>query len=249
METSETTSGGSTITSWTLIVRARGSGPEASQALGDLLQKFRPFIVWCLGALRPPPDTSPDDLFQEFALGFIRRNEVDSLKRYGSLRGWLKTALRNFLYNEWDAYKRRQRFVHIPVDRSAAITEAELDGAYLGTIVMQALELARSRTPDPARFETLARFLPGPQSDVVPYAEVSVALGISNGAAYAAVHKERQRYDQCLDEVLLPTLDLGEDAGNPERVKQLVDDERQALLRALDPPPEVVSFDLDREPP
>jgi DNA-directed RNA polymerase specialized sigma24 family protein len=249
METSETTLGASTITAWTLIVRARGSGPEASRALGELLQKFRPFIIWCLGALRPPPDTNPDDLFQEFAVGFIRRKEVGTLKRYGSLRGWLKAALRNFLYNEWDSYKRRQRLVHVAVERSASVTETEIDGAYLGTVVMQALELARSRTPDPERFEKLARFLPGPQSDFVPYEEVAVSLGISEGAARAAVHKERDRYQKCLDEVLLPTLDVGDDADNPERVKQLLETEKRALLRALDPPPEVVSLDGEREPP
>jgi DNA-directed RNA polymerase specialized sigma24 family protein len=247
METSETTVG-STITAWTLIVRARGSGPEASRALGELLHKFRPFIVWCVGVLRPPPDTNMDDLFQEFALGFIHRNEVGTLKRYGSLRGWLKTALRNFVYNEWDAYQRRQRLAYVPVERSAAITDAEIDAAYLGTVVMQALELARSRTPDAARFEKLARFLPGPQSDEVPYAEVAVSLGVSVDTARVAVHRERDRYQKCLDEVLIRTLDVGDDADNPERVKQLVDHEKLALLRALDPPPEVVSFEQQREP-
>jgi DNA-directed RNA polymerase specialized sigma24 family protein len=246
MEKSETTSAGSTITAWTLIVRARGSGPEASQALGELLDKFRPFIVWCLGALRPPPDANTDDLFQEFALRFIRRNEVGTLKRYGSLRGWLKTALRNFLYNEWDAYRRRQRLAYVPVESSAAITEAEIDGAYLGTVVMQALELARSRTHDPTRFEKLARFLPGPQSDFVPYAEVSVLLGVSEDTARVAVHKERERYRKCLDEVVLRTLDVGDDADNPHRVKQLVDDEKRALLAALCASTEVVSFEPGR---
>jgi DNA-directed RNA polymerase specialized sigma24 family protein len=248
METSETTSAGSTITAWTLILRARGAGPEASQALGELLQTFRPFIVWCFGALRAPPDTNPDDLFQEFALGFIRRREVDQLKRYGSLRGWLKAAIRNFLRNQWDAYQRRQRCVNVPVERSAPVTDAELDAAYLGTVVMKALELARSRTPDPARFESLARFLPGPQSDPVPYEEVSVLLNVSEGAARAAVHKERERYEKCLDEVLLPTLDVGEDLDHPERVKQLLEDEKRQLLRALDPPPEVVSLEPSLEP-
>jgi DNA-directed RNA polymerase specialized sigma24 family protein len=248
MDTSETTSAGSTITAWTLILRARGAGPEASRARGELLQTFRPFVVWCLGTLHAPPDTNPDDLFQEFALGFIRREEVGKLKRYGSLRGWLKAAVRNVLRNEWDAYRRRERFVHVPAERSAAVTEAEIDAAYLGTLVMQALELARSRSPDPARFEKLARFLPGSQSDFLPYEEVSVSLGISLEAARAAVHKERQRYDQCLDEVLLRTLDAGDDADDPERVKQLVDAEKRTLLRALDPPPEVVSLEPNREP-
>jgi RNA polymerase sigma factor (sigma-70 family) len=248
MEMSESTSGASTITAWMLIVRARGSGPEASRALGQLLDDFRPFIVWCLGALHPPPDTNADDLYQEFALGFIRRDEVYTLKRYGSLRGWLKRALRNFLYNEWDAYRRRQRLAYVPVESSAAVTEAEIDGAYLGTIVMQALELARSRSHDKARFEKLARFLPGPQSEVLSYAAVAALLGVSEDTARVAVHKERERYKKCLDEVVLRTLDIGDDADNPQRRKQLVDAEKRVLLQALGPPPEVVSFEPEREP-
>jgi DNA-directed RNA polymerase specialized sigma24 family protein len=210
------------------------------------LDKFRPFIVWCIGAMRPPPDASPDDLYQEFALGFIRRKEVGTLKRYGSLRGWLKKAIRNFLFNEWDAWQRRQRLVNVPVERAASLTEAEMDGAYFGSLVMQALELARSRSPNPARFEKLSRFLPGPQSSFVPYAEVALSLGTSEEAARAAVHVERARYERCLDEIVLQTLDVPEDA-DPDHVKELVEAEKRALLRALDPPVEIVTLDPERD--
>ncbi len=247
METSDTDSGGSTITAWTLIVRARGSGPEASRALGELLEQYKRFIVWCFDALRAPPDTNPDDLFQEFALGFIRRKEVEHLERNGSLRGWLKTSIRNFLYNEWKAFHRRQRHVLGDVERSAATTDAEIDAAFFASVVMQALELAHARTPDRERFEKLRRFLPGPQSDVVPYATLKESLGTSEEGARAAVHKERRRFQACFDEVLLRTLDLGDDASDPERVKLRLAEEKRALLALLDGPLESVSLETSRK--
>lgn len=247
MEASTTDSGSSTITAWTLIVRARGSEPEASRALGELLEQFRRFIVWCMAALRPPPDTNPDDLFQEFALGFIRRREVEHLERNGSLRGWLKTSIRHFLYNEWDAYRRRQSQAHVTVERSASMTEAEIDAAFLASVVMQALELARARTPDRERFEKLVGFLPGPQSEVVPYATLKRSLGTSDAGARAAVHKERRRFQACFDEVVLRTLDLGDDANDPERVKSRLAEEKRALRAILDDPAEVVSLVTERK--
>ena len=99
----------------------------------------------------------------------------------------------------------------------------------------------------PERFEKLVGFLPGPQSEVVPYATLKGSLGTSEEGARAAVHKERRRFQACFDEIVLRTLDLGDDANDPERVKARLAEEKRALRAILDEPAEVVSLVTERK--
>ncbi len=253
MDTTETSTstgtgtGASTITAWTMIVAARGRSPEATEALGKLLQKFTPFIRSCIWKLpRPPVDV--DDLYQGYVTGFLQRHEVEKLERYGALRGFIKHSIRNFLNNELDTWRRREREPQSDFEHSSSVPEADIDGAYLANLLMQALELARERTPNQERFDHLKRFLAGPQTDFIPYAELSQQLGISEEAARAAVHKERRRFDTCFREIVLGTIDLGDDADNPERVKELLEEEMRALRSILEEPERVVSFAPRRKP-
>src|SRR5690349_5963434 len=101
----------STISAWTLIATAQGQGKPAADALGALLMQYRPFIIWTLGKLRPPPDKEMDELFQAYAFPCVRTELVKGLERYGSLRGFLKRSLGFFVMSEWTEYQKRQRQV------------------------------------------------------------------------------------------------------------------------------------------
>lgn len=249
MEDSVTDSSPSTITAWTLISAAQGQGKEASAALGELLTQFRSFITWTIAKLGPPPGKDLAELYQDYAFVFIRSELVLGLEKHGSLKGFLKTSLGFFVRSEWTAWrKRQQREVRDDWEPYGSSVEADIDAAYLATLVTKAIELARARTPNPARFAQLVRFLPGPACDPVPQSPLAAELGLTRNALAAAIHEERQRYQRCFDEVVLATLDLGEDAGNPVRRSQRLEAEKKALLALLEPPPAEATRAPEREP-
>ena len=247
MNTSGHDSSNSTISAWTLIVRAKGSGPEASSALGKLLTQYRGFIVWYMGILRPPPNESIDDLFQRYVEGIVRRKDVEKLEKHGSLRGWLKTSVKNFLYNAWDDWRRQQRYVLCEFDAFRAGVEPDIDAAYVASIIVQALELAKLRSPNPARFATLKRFLPGPQADPLAQGPLAEELGMKRVTLTHAIREERLRYQRCFDELVLGTIDLGEDALDPVRTKQRLDAEKRELLGFLQEPAQGVLLEFEGE--
>ena len=84
-------------TIWTNILRARG-GPEQADAeeLARFFDRYqRPILHYlqrCVG-----DDNSAADLFQEFALRFVRGDFAGSRPRSGSFRQYLKTALVNLV--------------------------------------------------------------------------------------------------------------------------------------------------------
>jgi hypothetical protein len=241
MEDSPPDASQSTISAWTLINAAQGQGKPASEALGALLVQYRRFIVWTLCRLRPPPDKDMDELFQAYAYSFVRSELVKGLDRHGSLRGFLKRSLEFFVLNQWTEYKRSQRQVSGDWEPSGSELESQIDAAYVATVVTKALELARTRSPNPVRFDLLARFLPGPQCDLVPQTPLAAELGMTRVGLAAAIHEERSRYQRCFDEIVLSTLDLGDCADDPARCAELLEAEKQALRALLDPAPPCVA--------
>ena len=248
---------GSTITAWTLIVRAQGTGPAASKALGDLLEQHRAFIVWYARKLvdglpralfRPPPGLSNDELFQEYAYVFVRSEVVKKLRKYGSLRGFLRTSIEFFISHErrkWSRYAHEEPRDSEPY---SPCTEADINSAYLGGLYLQALELARKTTPNSERFETLVRFLPGPQYDPVSQVKLAEELGWKYDRLRKMIEVENDRYLECFEQVVLETLDLGEDANDPIRRRARLEAEINELYAYLEPPAEGVLLDPQREP-
>jgi hypothetical protein len=243
----ETGGANPSITAWTLIVRAQGTGKEASAALGELLTRFRPFIVWYMAWLRPPPDQSSDDLYQQYVYQLLRSKAVEKLRKDGSFRGFLKASVRFFVLNEWTQWRKRQREPALAFDVFGGYAEADIDAAYLGNIVLQALALAASRSPNPERFAALQRFLPGPQCDFVAQAPLATTLGMTGVAIRGAILEERRRYELCLDEIVLSTLDLEDDALDPARVEVRVKEEKALLLAALEPAPDGLLLENQKE--
>jgi DNA-directed RNA polymerase specialized sigma24 family protein len=240
----------STITHWTLIVRAQGTGEDATKALGELLVHYHRFVVRLMQLSRCPPDTSPEELYQEYVLGIVRRRDIEKLVKHGSLRGFISASVRSFMLNEHDRWLRRRRTETRPLEPYTLATpeDAVIDAAFIANLVTNALELSRSRSRRPERFDALARFLPGPQADPVQIAPLAAELGMSTVGLKKAIFDERRRFERCLDELLLDTLDLGGDTGDPERVAARLRQEKKELGATLESPGQGVILDRPEDP-
>lgn len=247
METSEHSSSHSTISAWALIRRARGSGRDASDALWELLLEYRNFIVWALREAKPPPGISLDDLFLEYALVVIRQKVAHKLQKYGSLRGFLRTSIRFFVLNQWDVWRRQSREVPTEFEPVERTTDAEIDAAFLSTLVTKALELTRARARHPHHFVKIIRFLPGPQSDVVKQKTYADEIGMDYELLRKVISEERKNFDDCFDEIVRGTLDLGDEEGESEWVRRRVEAEKRELRAILYPPAPGVVFDAGQE--
>ncbi|HET9954509.1 MAG TPA: hypothetical protein VFQ61_08390 [Polyangiaceae bacterium] len=201
-------------TRWSLIVRAQGAG-DTRVALGELICHYEKFIVWLIQHHRHPPDTSAEELKQEFLEGVLRRNDIAKLDRQrGSFRGWLGLAVRRFLFNEWNKWKAASagRMGTIPmglevVDGQIAPDDAS-DREFARHVVLRALALHRDEQRDKARFDTLARFLPGPQMDLTELAPVAEMLGLTPTALAKSICVLRARFRGLLREAVADLIDL-----------------------------------------
>ena len=63
-----------------------------------------------------------------------------------------------------------------------------------------------------------------------------------------AIREERFRYQRCFDELVLGTIDLGEDALDPVRTKERLEAEKRELFALLEEPAEGTTFEPDGEP-
>jgi RNA polymerase sigma-70 factor (ECF subfamily) len=94
------------LTAWTVLYEAKG-GPTANvtEAQRQTIQRYGPAIYRYLVAATKNPDAA-DDLFQEFALRFIRGDLARAEPGRGRFRDYLKTTLYHLIV---DYQKRRRR--------------------------------------------------------------------------------------------------------------------------------------------
>ena len=159
---------------WTLIVRAQGSGPEAHAALGALIRCYENSVVTLIRHRGFPPDQTADDLKQAFFARMLERNDVERLDRdRGHFRGWLKTAVIRFVFNDWERWYRKAAKLAAPIVDDIAAAESApydpFDVAYAWETYRPAFDKLRNEQSDKGRFEALQRYLFGPQLDVVAY--------------------------------------------------------------------------------
>jgi hypothetical protein len=232
---------------WTLIVRAQGTGAEARTALGELVGRYENFVVWLIRRYGHPPDTSPEDLKQEFFTGIVRRDDITKLDRSrGSFRSWLGTAVRRFLANEWDKWRaatdgRNQTTAALFDAFHRSTPEDELCvRAFAEHTLLRVLEAQRREAPDKQRFDVIARFLPGPQMDLVALEPLARSLGMKRMTLAKAISVARSRHRKLLraeirDGVTID--DVPPDAPDEARQAaedQAVDEELVELGRSFD---------------
>jgi DNA-directed RNA polymerase specialized sigma24 family protein len=234
-------------TQWSLILRAKGEGPEAGAALEELVRTYWKFLTWLMRVSRHPPDVTPDDLAQEFLLNVVRRRDIAKLDpAQGSFHGWLRKSVKNFLCNEWKKRRIRERHDWAPFDVvDDSMPEEDLcNRMFMAQVLAKALELTREQTPDARRFAALVRFLPGPQLDFTEYGPLAAELGLHPKTLTKAVFDLRARFERNLDALIREAHDLDSSPpdgdGSPAAlpggsVASAVLREKRALLACLGP--------------
>ena len=210
-------------TRWSLIVRAQGQGSGTRVALGELIGHYEKFVVWLIRHHGHPPDTNPEDLKQEFLGDVLRRNDIAKLERArGAWRGWRSRAVRRFLMNEWDKWKAGSagRRGTLPMGLEPVDVEAPPDDAsereFARHVVLRALSLQRAEERDKPCFDALARFLPGPQMDLVGHAPLAGSLGMTSNSLARAICLMRGRFRELLRDAVRDSLDLEPPPEPPE---------------------------------
>jgi hypothetical protein len=232
---------------WSVIVRAQGTGPEARHALGELIQRYERSVVAIVRAFGYPRNSSPEDLKQEFFLAVIRRDDIAKLDRTrGRFRDWLRVAVENFLRNAWATWHAEIHGNHLTDLRAVqalhSVTPEHLFmRQFAEDTLLHALQRHRELTPDKTQFDRWLRLLPGPQLDIPELASLAAEWGMPRNRAAVRIHRMRERHRRILREVVADTLDV--DASDPEGAKQVAL-EMGLLYRALcDTPPTQVMLE------
>lgn len=226
-------------TRWSLIVRAQGSGADVRVALGELIGHYEKFVVFLIRRHGHPPDTTAEELKQEFLEGVLRRNDIAKLDRErGSFRAWLSLAVRRFLLNEWDKWhaaragRRGTSLVNVELSELSVWTDDVCTREFASQVVAHALSLQRNESRDVARFDALARFLPGPQMDIVELASLGAQLGMTANALARAICLMRARFRELLREAIRELIDWPSDPEPHDSATRQAS--RIAAARAID---------------
>jgi len=226
--------------SWSVIVRAQGSGPQARAALGTLIGCHQRAVVSLIRHRGFPPDQTAEDLKQAFFARMLERNDVARLdQERGHFRGWLKTAVLRFVSNDWDRWYRKVGVTREPREEDVMATDVvdfdSFDIAYAWDVHRHAFEALRQEQGNMVRFEALKRYLFGPQLDVVAYEGVAAALAMTRTAVAAQVCKLRLRQREILAARAAETLDV--DASSP-RGAQMIEEEVAVICQIVSETPE-----------
>jgi RNA polymerase sigma-70 factor (ECF subfamily) len=228
-------------THWSVVLTARDvRSPQAAEAMENLCRRYWPPIYAFIRRRGHGPDDA-QDLTQEFFARLLAKHYLDAADAAkGKFRTLLLTAVTRFLINEREraqALKRGGRAGHFSLD--AAVAEdgyrAELAGSSTPETLYErrwaetVLEsvLARLREDFQAadqleRFEILKPFLMG-EKQAPSGAEVAARLGVTETAAYSAVHRLRRRYGELLRHEIAHTV------ARPEEI----DEELRHLVKVL----------------
>jgi hypothetical protein len=161
-------------------------------------------------------------------------------KEKGRFRSFLLTRLNHFLADEWDRLKARkrgggQRWIPLPGGTAETRYQIEpvdarspdklFEHRWAVTLLERVFERLRQEYAaegKSAQFCELQGCLAQARA-AVPYAEVAVRLGLSEGALRVAVHRLRQRYRNLL------RVEIADTVSGPEKVEE----ELRDLFRVL----------------
>jgi DNA-directed RNA polymerase specialized sigma24 family protein len=226
-------------TRWSLVLNAGQSDtPEADHALAELCRLYWYPLYAHVRRFGYDSDTSRD-LTQEFFFRLLEKNYLSTAdRRRGRFRGFLLTAFKCFLANEWDramAQKRgggcgivwldalsaEERYRFEPVDTLTAdqIFERRWALDLLARVQDRlAKEFAKAGKED--RFQALEQFLPGAQP-LEPQAIVGARLGLTENAVKQEVHRLKKRYVELLRTEIAQTVARPDEVD--EEIRHLID--------------------------
>jgi len=229
------------VTQWTVVLAAGGTpSPESAAALERLCSSYwYPLYAFVRRSGYSPEDA--EDLTQEFFARLLEHNWIAHADRHkGRFRSFLLMAMKRFLANEWEKGKTLKRggqvrFVRLQLDaaetrytREPADTrtpEQLFEKQWALTLLESVLSRLRedyARDGKGALFHALEPCLIGGR-ETQPYAALGAQLGMTEGAARAAVCRLRERYRECLKE------EIGHTVASPAEV----DEELRHLFRVL----------------
>jgi RNA polymerase sigma factor (sigma-70 family) len=209
-------------TMWSLVVAAaENSTPDSQQALEKLCSSYwRPIHAFIC---RNSHDREQaEDLTQAFFTRLLEKNYLNDYRReQGRFRSFLLVCLKRFLANErdWAAAQKRgggrpnlplefdvsyaeQTLLHEPADNQTpeAIYEREWALSVVERVQTR-IEREFKRSGKARQFEHLRAFITS-EDRALPYSEIAVHLGISEGALKVSVHRLRRRFRELmLDEI------------------------------------------------
>ena len=219
-------------TRWSLVLNAaRRDTPEADRALAELCRLYWYPLYAHVRRFGHDPETARD-LTQEFFARLLEKNYLSTAdRRRGKFRGFLLTAFKCFLANEWDrtmAQKRGGGREPVWLDALAAedryrfepVDTVSADQLYDRRWALDLLARVRQRLADDfaasgkaVRFEVLEQFLPGAQP-LESQAAVGERLGLNENAVKQEVHRMKKRYVELLRE------EVGQTVAHPDEVDE-----------------------------
>lgn len=199
-------------TRWSVVLAARDkAAPGSAEALESLCRGYW-YPLYAYVRRRGQTAHDAQDLTQEFFARLLAKDWLHAAAREkGRFRTFLLVAMQRFLANEWDrarAQKRGGGEAPVPLDAARAEERYAAEPAdargpdhvferrWALTLLEQSVARLREEYAREGRvveFQQLKRFLTADRG-TIPYASVSSALGVSEGAARVAVHRLRKRF-------------------------------------------------------
>ena len=228
-------------THWTVVLEAgRSDSPQAAAALETLCRAYwYPLYSFVRRQVRDPQ--TAQDLTQEFFARLLAKDSLAGVdRRKGRFRSFLLAALKHFLADEWDRWRRLKRGGGQPLlslDETTAegryrlepahdlTPERQYDRRYALTVldrVLARLEEEFAAAGKRPLFEALQGSLVGDEN-VAPYTETGKRLHMSEAAVKVAAHRLRQRYRELL------RAEIADTVASPAEIE----DELRQLLAAL----------------
>ena len=211
-------------TSWSQVLAARdGSTIESRQALETLCQTYW-YPLYAYVRLQGHDAEAALDLTQAYFTELLEKDYLKDVEpSLGRFRAFLKVSVKHFLSKERDkasTLKRggQTRIVSLDVDDAETryrfepvdeLTPEDIfERRWAFTVlehVLGTLEQEFSAAEREEEFEKLKGFLVG-EKPKLPQREVATALGMSENAVRASVHRLRQRFGKLLRERIAETV-------------------------------------------
>lgn len=211
-------------TQWSIILAASDSASTQHEpALTTLCQMYW-FPLYVYLRRRGYDSHQAEDYTQGFFAGILERKGLQKANpKYGKFRSFLLASLKNFLADEWDrdrAQKRGGDKKALSLDFDTAASWYEQDSAHhmspeklferswaltVLTSAMDRLKTESTVSDKQQLFDCLKIYLTA-EKDAVPYKDVTVKLGMTEGAVKVAVHRLRRRYRELVRDEIAQTV-------------------------------------------
>ncbi len=191
-------------TLWSVVQKAHAGDAAAAAAQQVLLQRYRGAITRYLRAVLRDPDAA-DEVFQEFAVAFLRGAFRHADAARGRFRDYVKSALFHLMARHW----RRRRRAPAQVDpeviaqTAAPALDAEFARSWRDEVLARTWQrLAEFEQREGGLFHTVLRWHAGhlAQDSTAAAAALSQELGrpISAAAFRQTLHRARRKFARLL---------------------------------------------------